>query len=40
MLKKTIFKEHNLFKIEIFCNLINIFTVTFDEFMAEFIMHP
>ncbi len=25
---------------EIFCNLINVFTVTFDEFMAEFIMHP
>ncbi len=50
MLKKTIFgktlfipvlfKEHNLFKMEIFCNLINVFTVTFDEFMAEFIMHP
>ncbi len=25
---------------EIFGNLINVFTVTFDEFMAEFIMHP
>ncbi len=24
-------KEHNLFEIEIFCNIINIFTATFDQ---------
>ncbi len=24
-------KEHNLFEIEIFCNIINVFTVTFDQ---------
>ncbi len=25
-------KEHHLFKIEIFCDIINVFTVTFDRF--------
>jgi len=27
-------KEQYLFKIEIFCNIINAFTVTFDQFNA------
>jgi len=27
-------KEHNLFEIEIFCVIINVFTVTFDQFNA------
>ncbi len=27
-------KEWHLFKIEIVCNIINVFTVTFDEFIA------
>ncbi len=27
-------KEHNLFEIEIFCNIINIFTATFDQLNA------
>jgi len=28
------FKERDLFEIEIFCNIIHIFTVTFDQFNA------
>jgi len=30
-------KEQHLFEIEIFCNIINIFTVTFDQFNASFL---
>ncbi len=28
------FKEQHLFKIEIFCNITNVFTATFDQFNA------
>ncbi len=27
-------KEQHLFEIEIFCNVINVFTITFDQFNA------
>ncbi len=30
-------KEQHLFEIEIFCNIINVFTVTFDQFNASLI---
>ncbi len=29
-------KEQHLFEIEIFCNIINVFTVTFDQFIVPF----
>ncbi len=29
--------EFTVFEIEIFCNIINVFTVTFDQFYASFL---
>ncbi len=28
------FKEYHLFEVEMVCNIINVFTVTFDQFNA------
>ncbi len=33
-MNRKLFKEQQLFEIEIFCNITNAFTVTFDQFYA------
>ncbi len=33
----VVFKEQHLFQMEVSCNIINVFIVTFDQFIASFL---
>ncbi len=36
-LMNVVFKEQHLFQMEVSCNIINVFIVTFDQFIASFL---